>query len=101
MQDLFIQIAEDMTSEGVDLIVISGPTHPLLAETYDEELDYAFNNFLYNQSESIGFTYLSKDELPSFNEEDFIDFTHLNAEGRAKMSEFIEDYLEENNYIPR
>lgn len=100
-QGLFTQFAEDMISEGVELIVISGPTHPLLAETYDEELDYAYNSFLYNQSQSLGFTYLSKDDLPTFVEGDFIDFTHLNADGRAKMSEFIEAYLEDYNYIPR
>ena len=100
-QDLFTQFAEDVISEGVELIVISGPTHPLISETYDEELDYAFDDFLHNQSQNMGFTYLSKDDLPTFVEGDFRDFTHLNADGRAKLSEFIAAYLEENDYIPR
>ena len=96
-EELFILFAKDVVSEGVKLIVISGPTHPLIKLCYSEELDIAYNNFITEQASKIGFTYLREDQLPSFTAEDFIDFTHLNAQGRSKMSRFLEIYLEENN----
>ena len=96
-EELFILFAKDVVSEGVKLIVISGPTHPLINLCYPEELDIAYNNFITEQASEIGFTYLPENKLPPFSAEDFIDFTHLNAQGRSKLSRFLKIYLEENN----
>ncbi|MFH1876610.1 MAG: hypothetical protein ABH865_06945 [Candidatus Omnitrophota bacterium] len=96
-EHLFILSARDLISKGVKLIVISGPTHPLIKKCYKGEIDSAYNDFLLNQAKKIGFIYLSESQLPLFTEEEFIDFTHLNSRGRNKMSKFLKDYLQENH----
>ncbi len=98
-KDLFIGFANDVILNGTKLIVITGPTHPLIKKVYDEEIDIAFNQFLSEQAGRFGFIYLSENDLPSFTEADFIDFTHLNASGRNKLSEFLRIYLQGNNLI--
>jgi hypothetical protein len=69
---LFILFAGRMKSEGIRLIVIDGPTHPLIKQTYKREFDIAYKK------------------------REFIDFTHLNELGRAKLSVFLKEYLEKN-----
>jgi hypothetical protein len=96
-EELFTTFARDVVSDGVKLIIISGPTHPLIKLCYSEELDIAYNSFIAEQASEIGFTYLRENQLPSFTAEDFIDFTHLNVQGRSKLSSFLKIYMEENN----
>lgn len=96
---LFVLLAKNIVSKDVKFIVINGPTHPLLKECYREEIDYAYNNFLADQAEKIGFVYLSESSLPKFTEKDFIDFLHLNASGKNKLSRFIEEYLLNSHYL--
>jgi hypothetical protein len=98
-ENLFILFAEDLISRGVKLIVMSGPTHPLMKECYKRKIDTVYNNFLSEQAGRIGFIYLSQNQLPSFREEEFRDFTHLNAFGRDKLSKFLEFYLLKNHYL--
>ncbi len=93
-EELFTLFARDVTSAGVPLIVISSPTNPLTKLMYGKEMDSTFDSFLSKQANDIGFTYLSESQLPSFTEEDFIDFLHLNAMGRSKFSRFLMTYLE-------
>ena len=47
-------------------------------------------------STTYGFTRLRVSDLPTFRDEDFNDFTHLNASGRARFTAFIAEYLEAN-----
>jgi len=98
-KDLFTESACDIIKSGVELIVISGPTHPLIHELYKEEIDLSFDTFLLDKANEIGFVYLSENELPPFTEADFIDFTHLNALGRHKLSRFLSTYIRENVYL--
>lgn len=90
---LFIRFAQDIIAEGVQLIVISGPVHPLITKCYSEKIDVRYHGFLSHQAEKLGFAYLSQNHLPRFTEQDFIDFTHLNESGRSKLTRFLEAYV--------
>ena len=80
----------------IRLLIIDAPTHYLLKKTYDNRLDILYNTFLSNQAKNLNFIYLSKDMLPMFEPGDFIDFEHLNKNGRKKMTEFLKSYLNNN-----
>ncbi len=92
-EELFSLFTRDVVTKKVKLIVISGPTHPLIKETYKAEMDGLFNHFLLQQASETGFLYLAQKQLPSFDQREFIDFTHLNALGRGKFSLFIRNFL--------
>lgn len=93
---LFCLFAKDIISKGIKLIVLDGPTHPLFKECYRKEINYEYNDFLRRQSLGLGFIYLDSNNLPKFNETEFIDFTHLNEKGRTKFNNFIAQFLSSN-----
>ncbi|MDD5513602.1 MAG: hypothetical protein PHD09_07520 [Candidatus Omnitrophica bacterium] len=95
-EKLFILFAEEVKTMGIDLIVIDGPTHPMIKEFYKKESELAYNYFFKAQAKRFGFIYLGRDDLPDFNNKDFIDFTHLNNTGRIKFTRFIENYFSKN-----
>jgi hypothetical protein len=90
---LFERFAADILARGIDFILIEGPTHPLIRRCYSAEVDRRYRAFLAGVSDRLGFDYLTEEDLPDFSEDDFIDFTHLNEGGRAKLSRFLETYL--------
>ncbi len=92
-RELFVLFADDVVSNGVKLIYIDGPTHPLCKKLYGREIDTAYNSFISDQADKIGFVYLAESDLPRFTEEEFIDFTHLNEKGRVKFSQFLKEQL--------
>lgn len=99
-EELFSAFARDVISRGTKFIVLSGPTHPLIKKTYKATvIDTAFDGFFREQALKLGFAYLPQSELPLFTEDDFIDFTHLNAAGRGKLTEFLKDYLARNALV--
>ena len=98
-EELFALFAEGVVSSGTEFIVISGPTHPMFRDCFSEEIDLEYNHYMSDQAERLGFTLLTEDQLPAFQENDFIDFTHLNASGRARLSRFVGEYLLERKEI--
>jgi len=92
-QQLFKLTAKEIAAKGVRLIVLSGPTHPLISDCYEREIDIAYDSFFEKQAKELGFVYLSKEQLPVFTKDDFIDFTHLNKAGRIKLTGFFGDYF--------
>lgn len=94
-QDMFNLWAQAVLAKKIRLIVIEAPTHPLLKETYSMELNTDFHSFLTTQARELGFIYLSTENLPTFSENEFTDFSHLNAAGRRKFTDFLENYLYE------
>jgi hypothetical protein len=95
-EKLFTLFAEEVKTRGIDLIVVDGPTHPMIKEFYKKESELAYNYFFKARAKRFGFVYLGRDDLPDFNSKDFIDFTHLNNTGRIKFTRFIENYLSKN-----
>lgn len=90
---LFELCARDFVSRGIKFLVFDAPNHPLLKETYKRELDEQYRSLILNMAEKDGFIYLNSELLPSFMENDFVDFNHLNAKGRKKLTKFLEGYI--------
>ncbi len=90
---LFSQCVEEILRRGIEFIVIDAPTHPKFHKVYDASVEALYQKFLAGERERLGFTYLTKEDLPPFSESDFIDFLHLNESGRGKLSKFIEEYF--------
>ncbi len=95
-QEAFRMMVQYLTAQNVLLLVVDGPTHPLIKHFYDPRLNSEYELFMSNTSTTYGFTRLRKSDLPEFRDDDFNDFTHLNASGRARFNAFIADYLQEN-----
>lgn len=91
--ELFSLFAKDAVTNGSRFIYINGPTHPRCKELYKKEVETEYDSILSHQAAEIGFTYLSERDLPTFEENEFIDFTHLNEAGRAKFSDFLKKEL--------
>jgi hypothetical protein len=96
-ENLFVRFARGIASKKVKLIVVSGPVHPLITQCYPEQIDAAYHRFLAEQAGKIGYVYLGQSDLPSFTAQEFIDFTHLNAAGRGRLSEFFKNYFSERD----
>lgn len=88
-QEFFKLFARSVVERGIPLIVMDSPSHPLLKKLYDTRLDTEYDGFLREQAEAIGYTYLSRQDLPEFGAGDFVDFTHLNEAGRKKFNSFL------------
>jgi hypothetical protein len=95
-QAAFLMMADSLKRGKIPLLVIDGPTNPLIRNFYDPALNAVYDEFWSEASAALGFTYVPKSDLPKFEDEDFNDFTHLNAAARARFSEFVADYLENN-----
>ena len=89
-------MVQSLAEKNIRLLVIDGPTHPLIRHFYDPALDSEYDAFMNTMSTRYEFKRLQKRDLPKFGDEDFNDFTHLNASGRARVNAFIGDYLEAN-----
>ena len=90
---LFIKYAKEIIDKKILFIVINSPSHSLINNFYDKKIDSSLDDFLSAYAANIGYIYLSKQNLPEFTDDDFADFTHLNASGRKKLTRFIERYL--------
>lgn len=95
-QEAFHMMVRRLLEQNIDLLVIDGPTHPLIRHFYDPRLDSEYDRFMSDASATYGFTRLRKSDLPEFRDEEFNDFTHLNAAARARFNAFVADYLEAN-----
>jgi len=96
-QVLFEKFADYLKEHGVKLIVVQGPTNPRIGDIYDREtVDPLYFSYLDYQQERNGFYLVRSKDIPYIKKEEFIDFSHLNAKGRAKFSNYIGDYLEQN-----
>lgn len=96
-QAAFHAMAMTLEEQGIPLLVVEGPVHPLIRHFYDPALDERYSEFMTSAADTHGFTYLPASELPRFGDEDFNDFTHLNADARARFTAFMADYLQANS----
>lgn len=95
-QESFMQMATRLKNEGIPLIVIDGPTHPLIKKVYDPTLDDRYHQYMTEMAAKTEFTHLSAEDLPDFTIPEFTDFTHLHDTGRTRFNRFFADYLEQN-----
>jgi hypothetical protein len=92
-QELFVIFARFMVEEDVEVIAIDLPRNPLLGKMYDRSLDSDHELFMRQQASDIGFTYISRREMPVFKSVDFLDLVHMNDVGRDRMSKFLKQYI--------
>ncbi len=90
---LFTTFSRYIRKNGIKLLIIDMPTNPMIKNTYNKNIDEEYEQLLIDTARAEGYLYLSRSQLPVFSEEDFIDFTHLNAKGRKKLTDFLEIYL--------
>lgn len=90
---LFREFVRETHEAGIQLVVIDGPVHPRMQAFFSEDTAREYQTFLERSERELGFVYLRRDELPRFSSEDFIDFAHLNAVGREKLSGFMAGYV--------
>jgi hypothetical protein len=92
-EELFETFARQVAQEGVRFVVIDGPVHPRMSALVSPAADRGYHEYLARAADGVGFTYVPLNGLPPFAAPDFIDFAHLNAGGRRKLSEFMGDYM--------
>jgi hypothetical protein len=92
----FEQFAQDLSSRGIQLIVLEGHVHPDARKAYDTSgMQSATRQRLYEMAHAHGFQFFDKSVQPSFSPTDFVDATHLNSSGRFKLTEFLLSCLKE------
>ena len=86
----FLDMCQKIEHSHVPFIVMQAPTHPKIHQVYNPELDDKVAEFFREINKECKFDYVETSSLPEFFAEDFIDFTHLNEQGRVKFTkEFI------------
>ena len=91
---LFHESARSFIAGGIRLAVVDAPMHPKTPEALNVKVASEYEEFLAAEAEALGYRWLTKTDLPAFGEEDFVDFSHLNAKGRAKMALAIQSIIE-------
>lgn len=96
-QHAFKKTIKAIKKRKTPFLVIDAPVNPRIKAVYVPEVETAYETFLSRILRDEGMPLLRKGELPDFAIDEFIDFTHLNAVGRVKLTNFLSEYLE-NNY---
>ena len=95
-QYAFHKTIQAIKKSETPFFVIDAPGNPRIKSVYVPEVGIAYEAFLTKILRDEGISFLSRRELPDFAMDEFIDFTHLNAVGRAKLTNFFAEYLEKN-----
>ncbi|MFC1698573.1 hypothetical protein ACFL1I_01270 [Candidatus Omnitrophota bacterium] len=94
-KELFVELVLYFQRNNIKVIVVDSPMNQEINSLYDNKLNTLYNDFLLEQANQLDLVYVSLDELPSFDKDnDYIDYDHLNAQGREKMSKFLQQYIE-------
>lgn len=86
-------LARHLRGAGSRFIVIEAPGHPLTGLLIRPERARAYREMLQAMARRDGFTFVSAEDLPAFDLEDFRDQTHLNEKGRRMFTDALEKIL--------
>ncbi|QDV83000.1 hypothetical protein [Planctomycetes bacterium TBK1r] len=89
----FEQFARQMIRHDVRLIVIEGESHPETMDAYPPEFRTETRERLARMANSIGFEYLSENDRPAFDTDQWRDAVHLNQSGRDRLTAFVCDLI--------
>ncbi len=92
----FEKSVERIQKAGKELLIIDGPVNPKIEAVYENGVEHSYTHFIQNFSSRHSIPLIERRNQPDFDENDFIDFTHLNAEGRLRLTQFLGDYLKSN-----
>lgn len=98
-KEAFRRAMAKLKAHNIPVLVMDAPGNPLIANTYQPEVRIDYDNFLQQEVVERGIPFLPLSDIPQFDKDDFIDFTHLNSRGRARLSEFLAGYLKENRQL--
>lgn len=99
-QNAFHKTIQVINKSRTPFLVIDAPGNPRIKSVYAPEVEIAYEAFLEGVLRDESIPFVSSAELPDFDTDSFIDFTHLNSVGRAKLTSFFAYYFE-TNYLPR
>ena len=88
-----------LKANNIPVLVMDAPGNPLIEKTYQPEVRIDYDDFLQREVVQSGIPFMPLSEIPQFDKDDFIDFTHLNAGGRVRLSDFLVDYIKENRQL--
>lgn len=96
---LVAKYTEEIINKNITLIVLDGPLYPSFHKIFESEhLKQEYQDFMKNEEQRLGFTYIPTSKLPKFEKTEFADFAHLNKSGRQKLSLFLKDFLKKKNF---
>ena len=96
----FERFAQIVTSRGATLVVLEGESHPDTMRVYPSEFRTETRQRLSKLADTIGFEYVSDEELPTFQLTDWRDAVHLNELGREKLTQFVAARLQSRKKHP-
>ncbi len=86
-REAFHYLIAEMKKEGIHVVVIHMPTHPLVWQTVPSSSQETFQQYLEELSDVLNFTLINTQE--DFLPEHFTDLTHLNRAGSEHLSKKI------------
>lgn len=95
-KDAFRLTMAKLNESNIPVLVIDAPGNPLIKKTYKPEVRIDYDNFLHQEVVERGIPFLPLSDIPQFDKDDYIDFTHLNSGGRARLSDYLAGYLKKN-----
>lgn len=91
----FVEEAERMKDMGVELVVVEGDVNPVLHDARRLEMRREFERRMADGMEKGLWRFVGEEELGAgLGADDWRDMTHVNAEGRAKLTRAIGQILE-------
>ena len=87
----FVKMIRDLKVSGARVLVVEAPYHPRVEAKTNRAAGAwpEYENFMRQTARELDFEYISAGDLPVFEEEDFLDTTHLGAAGRRKFSRYL------------
>lgn len=98
---LFVIFIKHILSTDTKLVVLEFPVRELNKKLYERIVDVQYEkyiSFIEKLSNEVGFTFISRSQMPDFEDEEYLDLSHLNYLGRKKMSDFIIRMIENDEY---
>lgn len=83
----FKYLVKKLSNNGIKVIILEMPLNPIIKNSINKESRKNFSSFITNISKEYNANYL--DLSNDFKSEEFIDLSHLNEKGRAKLAEVI------------
>lgn len=93
-QEAFHKTVRIIKKNNSQFIVIDAPNNPRIRSVCPPKIENAYEAFLTKLLSNEGILFVRKKDLPDFTMDQFIDFTHLNATGRAILTNHFIKYFE-------
>lgn len=86
-----------LRARGVEVVIFEGQVNPAMRNPNGERLRLQTREALVAMAPDVGFTYVpASEQRVSIGADDWLDGTHMNAEGRRKFTEYAASVLRKN-----